>query len=65
MLSPAPSQMLNDLHIIACSGNIGSLLRFVQRKDKEFRMMVGFINDTVFFIRCEKSPDEIIEEKTG
>jgi hypothetical protein len=51
--------------IFACSSTLGSLLRFVRKVDKPFRMLVEAVGDTVFFVRREKSPKELIPDVRG
>ena len=44
---------------------MGNLLRFVRQVDKPFRFNFELIGDTVFFVRKEKDPKEIIEDVRG
>lgn len=63
---------LADIDIVACSSMINSLLRFVRgdalgpREDKPFRMVVERSEGgTVFFVRRENSPRELIPNVRG
>lgn len=51
--------------VVACGSTIGNLLRFVRGQDKTFRMLVEKVNNTIFFIRRENSPRELIPEVRG
>lgn len=51
--------------IVACGSTLGNLLRFVRGQDKTFRMLVEMVEGTVFFIRRENSPTELIPEVRG
>ncbi|KAF1814037.1 geranylgeranyl pyrophosphate synthetase [Eremomyces bilateralis CBS 781.70] len=53
------------LDVIGCGSTIGNLLRFVRGKDKPFRMLVELVQDTVFFIRRENSPTELLHDVYG
>lgn len=51
--------------IFACSSTLGNLLRFVQKKERSFRILVECIGDTVHLIRRENSPTETIDDVKG
>ncbi|KAM7208227.1 geranylgeranyl pyrophosphate synthetase [Naviculisporaceae sp. PSN 640] len=51
--------------IAACGSTIGNLLRFIRGQDKTFRMLVEKVDNTVFFVRRENSPRELIPEVRG
>lgn len=51
--------------IVACGSTLGSLLRFVSGNDKPFRMLVEAVGDTVFLVRRENSPTELIPNIQG
>ncbi|RYO87928.1 hypothetical protein DL766_006340 [Monosporascus sp. MC13-8B] len=51
--------------VVACSSTLGNLLRFVKGQDKSFRMVVEKVEGTVFFIRRENSPTELIPDVRG
>ncbi|MCJ1288011.1 hypothetical protein MMC26_007364 [Xylographa opegraphella] len=46
--------------IVACGSTMGNLLRFAGSIDKTFRFEVELIGDTVFMVRKENSPQELI-----
>jgi hypothetical protein len=50
---------------VACGSTLGKLLRFVRRQDTAFRVLVEKVGDTVFFIRRENSPTELIPGVRG
>jgi hypothetical protein len=56
---------LPPVDVFACSSTMGSLIRFVLGDDKPFRMLVEAVNGTVFFIRRENSPTELIPDVYG
>lgn len=56
---------MSKVSIFACGSTIGNLLRFIRRLDKAFRFNVEVIGDTVFFIRKENDPKEIIQDVRG
>jgi hypothetical protein len=51
--------------LVACGSTVGSLLRFVRGADKPFRFLVEVIHNTVFFVRRENSPTELISGVYG
>ncbi|KAK0705858.1 hypothetical protein B0T26DRAFT_655827 [Lasiosphaeria miniovina] len=53
------------LDIMACGSTLGNLLRFVCGQDKPFRMLAEKVDNTVFFIRRENSPTELIPNIRG
>jgi hypothetical protein len=61
--------MASDLHagldIVACGSTLGNLLRFVRQQGKPFRMLVEAFHNTVFFVRRENSPKELIQDVRG
>ncbi|KAK3680857.1 hypothetical protein B0T22DRAFT_434969 [Podospora appendiculata] len=54
-----------EVDVMACGSTLGSLLRFVRGHDKTFRMLVEKVRDTVFFIRRENAPAEVIPDVRG
>lgn len=54
-----------EADVFACGSTLGSLLRFVRGADKAFRFCVEVIGNTVFFIRKENDPKELIEGVRG
>jgi hypothetical protein len=63
-LASTPS-LPQKLDVFACGSTLGNLLRFIRGEDKKFRMLVEIINNTVFFIRRENSPTELIPSVRG
>ncbi|KAL8294631.1 hypothetical protein RB597_007751 [Gaeumannomyces tritici] len=55
----------NRPDMVACGSTLGSLLRFVSGNDKPFRMLVEAVGDTVFLVRRENSPTELIPNIQG
>ncbi|KAK5019377.1 hypothetical protein BJ546DRAFT_240439 [Cryomyces antarcticus] len=53
------------VHIFACGRTMGNLLAFVRSDDFPFRFYVEVIGNTVFFVRKERSPTELIEGVLG
>jgi hypothetical protein len=64
-LLDAEPDLAAKLDLVVCGSTFGNLLRFVKGDDKRFRILVESINDTVFFVRREKSPTEKIENIYG
>ncbi|KAF2450656.1 hypothetical protein P171DRAFT_479736 [Karstenula rhodostoma CBS 690.94] len=60
-----PAFSTGEVDIFACGSTMGSLLRFVQSIDKPFRFNVEVVGSTVFLIRKENDPREIIEGVRG
>ncbi|KAK3315660.1 hypothetical protein B0H66DRAFT_536524 [Apodospora peruviana] len=54
-----------EVNIMACGSALGNLLRFVSGQDKLFRILVQKVNNTIFFIRRENSPTEVIPDVRG
>ncbi|KAL9615080.1 MAG: hypothetical protein Q9167_000503 [Letrouitia subvulpina] len=60
-----PSFKAKSIDLFACANTLGNLLRFVRGVDKPFRILVETIGDTVFFVRRENSPTELIPDVRG
>ena len=60
-----PDYQLGRTDIVACSSTMRRLLCFVQGSDQAFRILVEAVGDTVFFLRRENSPFEVIPEVRG
>jgi hypothetical protein len=56
---------LGAIDIMACSSTLGNLLRFSRSIPSVFRFDVEMIGDTIFFIRKENSPTELIQRVNG
>lgn len=54
-----------SVDLFACGSTLGNLLRFVRGMDKAFRFNVEVIGNTVFFIRKENDPKELIKDVHG
>ncbi|EHK96148.1 hypothetical protein M7I_8162 [Glarea lozoyensis 74030] len=57
--------LAQNIDIVACSSTLGNLLRFVRNQDKSFRIIVELIDNTLFLIRRENSPTELIQGVRG
>jgi hypothetical protein len=60
-----PSFQTTDIDIFACGSTLGNLLRFARGVDNAFRFSVEVIGNTVFLIRKENSPTELIPNVRG
>ena len=65
ILASQPSFSATSVDLFACGSTLGNLLRFVRKMDKPFRMLVEAVGDTVFFVRRENSPTELIPDVRG
>lgn len=54
-----------DIDVVTCTSALGNLVRFVHGVDKEFRIILARVGHTVFFIRRENSPTELIPNVKG
>lgn len=54
-----------DVDVFGCTSTLGNLLRFLKNDDKTFRFTVEAVGRTVFFVRRENSPDELIAGPRG
>ncbi|KAK6508266.1 hypothetical protein TWF506_010362 [Arthrobotrys conoides] len=55
----------SNIDVFACGSTLGNLLRFARHDDKPFRFTVELIGNTVFFLRKEGSPTELITGVRG
>lgn len=53
------------MDIVGCGSTIGNLLRFTASQPKPFRFDADVVGETVFFVRRENSPTELIEGVYG
>lgn len=60
-----PQFPTSDIEVFACGSTLGHLLRFVRSIDKPFKFAVEVIGNTVFFVRKESSPKELIKDVRG
>ncbi|KAL8835045.1 MAG: hypothetical protein Q9170_003473 [Blastenia crenularia] len=54
-----------SVDLVACSSTVGNLFRYVDGQFKTFRILVETVGDTVFFVRRENSPTQLIPGITG
>lgn len=54
-----------SIDIFGCGSTLGHLLTFVRKVDKPFRFLVEVVGNTVFFVRKERSPTEVIDSIRG
>lgn len=54
-----------DSDVVACGSTLGNLLRFIRGEDKQFRFLVELVEGTVFFVRRENTPHELIPDVKG
>lgn len=65
ILRQNPDFPTESIDIVGCGSTVGNLLRFVRKVDREFRMLVEVVGSTVFLIRRENSPREVIQNVYG
>jgi hypothetical protein len=65
VLAQNPHFDTENVDLFGCTSTIGSLLRFIKNDDKTFRFTVEAVGRTVFFIRRENAPDELIAGPRG
>ncbi|KAF2793546.1 hypothetical protein K505DRAFT_417731 [Melanomma pulvis-pyrius CBS 109.77] len=65
VLTSQPAFPTSDIDIFACGSTMGNLLRFVRSSSKAFRFSIEVVGNTLFFIRKENSPKELIEDVRG
>lgn len=65
ILALQPNFDLGSVDVMACGSTIGNLMRFARSEARAFRFDVDLIGETVFFIRKEKSPTELITDLRG
>ncbi|KAL1795342.1 hypothetical protein ACET3X_007158 [Alternaria dauci] len=51
--------------LFACGSTLGNLLRFARGIDKAFRFNIEVVGETVFFVRKENDPKEVIKDVRG
>jgi hypothetical protein len=64
-LTSDPTFPTSTIDIFACGSTLGHLLRYVRNIEGIFRFSVELIGDTVFFVRKENSPRELLENIHG
>ncbi|KAH7394504.1 hypothetical protein BKA66DRAFT_410580 [Pyrenochaeta sp. MPI-SDFR-AT-0127] len=65
VLDANPDFRTEDIDLFACGSTLGNLLRFVRGENKAFRFNVEIIGETVFLIRKENDPKELIQDVRG
>lgn len=65
ILQERPNFIMENIDIFTCSSVFGNLSRFVRGVDKEFRFIMEKIGNTVFFVRRERTPGELIPNVKG
>ena len=65
LLKMRPDFDLRALDVVACGSTLGNLLRFARSIDWNFRLDVELVEDTLFLIRKEHSPTELIDDVRG
>ncbi|MCJ1462600.1 hypothetical protein MMC07_001202 [Pseudocyphellaria aurata] len=65
ILTMQPQFHSSKIDVVACGSTIGNLLRYARSMDMSFRFDVDFIGNSVFFVRKENSPKEVIEGLYG
>ncbi|PYI32144.1 geranylgeranyl pyrophosphate synthetase [Aspergillus indologenus CBS 114.80] len=60
-----PEYDLANTDIVTCSSTLGNLNRFARGVDKSFRFVLETVGDTVFFVRRENSPKDLIPDVRG
>lgn len=60
-----PEYDLKSINFVGCGSTFGNLMRFAKSASRPFRFDVDVIGDTVFFVRREKSPTELIPDIHG
>lgn len=55
----------SQVDVVACGSTLGNLLRFVRGEDRPFRMLAYKVRDTLFLVRRENSPTELISDIRG
>ncbi|KAF2837531.1 hypothetical protein M501DRAFT_906486, partial [Patellaria atrata CBS 101060] len=66
ILISEPKFPIASVDVFACGSTLGNLLRFASgTSEKSFRILVEAVGNTVFFIRRENSPKELIQGVVG
>lgn len=65
LLIEQPDFPTTSVDVFACGNTMANLLRFVRKMDRSFRFLVEVVGGTVFFIRRENSPTEVIPDVRG
>ena len=65
VLTQHPRFDTENIDLFGCTSTLGGLLRFLKYHDKTFRFTVEAVGRTVFFVRRENAPDELIAGPRG
>ncbi|RMZ67478.1 geranylgeranyl pyrophosphate synthetase [Pyrenophora seminiperda CCB06] len=65
VVGTSPEFPTASVDIFACGSTLGNLLRFARGIDKAFRFNIELVGNTVFFIRKENGPKELIKDVRG
>lgn len=65
VLKQCPQFPTRDVDIVTCTSALGNLARFVRGVEKEFRIILVKVGNTLFLIRRENSPQELIPNVRG
>jgi hypothetical protein len=65
VLAQNPDLDTASIDVFGCTSTLGSLLRFLKKDDKLFRFTVEAVGNTVFFVRRENAPHELIAGPRG
>ena len=60
-----PDFNTRTVDVVACGSTLGNLLRFASGSERDFRFDIEIVGDTVFLIRRENSPKELIPNVRG
>lgn len=59
------SELTRKSNVVCCNNSLHNLLRFIGGEDKNFRILVELVGNTVFFTRRENTPRELIPDVKG
>lgn len=65
VLAQNPNLDTGDIDVFGRTSTLGNLLRFLKGDDKTFRFVVEAVGRTVFFVRRENAPEELIAGPRG
>ena len=65
VIAQVPHLKTDQFDIFGCTSTMGSLMRFLKNHDKPFRFTVEAVGRTVFFVRRENAPGELIPGPKG
>ncbi|KAN0085300.1 hypothetical protein V8E54_001767 [Elaphomyces granulatus] len=65
ILKQCPQFGTNEVDIFTCASILGNLSRFIRGVDQSFRFVMERVGNTVFLLRRENSPTELISDVRG